>query len=93
MKTVYKHVKMMLFKEGAWAVVNKRKQNVIGTITNYKPWKTWVLEPNYGTIWSADCLADVQNFMGQLPPLGRAKFDVAKAATSEAALDTEKGGG
>ena len=66
MKTVYRFIKMRPLNDITWTVANKKKGNVLAIIKYDKQWRLWVLDPYGGTIWSADCLADVQSFIGQL---------------------------
>jgi hypothetical protein len=45
-------------------VDNKKK--IIGLLWIYKPWKQWVLLPQPNTMWSIDCLADIETELKRL---------------------------
>ena len=44
-------------------VVNARSGAELGSIEWYGPWRQYVLTSHAGVVWSAGCLADVQDFM------------------------------
>ena len=47
-------------------VVSNSSGELLGMIEWYNVWRQHCLSPEEGTIWNADCLADVQNFLAKL---------------------------
>lgn len=45
---------------------NRRHNAALGIVQWNAPWRQYVFEPNECCIFSADCLADIQDFIGQL---------------------------
>ena len=43
-----------------------RGRDTLGVIAWYEPWKKYVLESEQRVIWSADCLANVIEFLNEL---------------------------
>ena len=69
MKTKYKYIhfiKMYNKPIEVWLCQNNKDDDPLGTVEYYRPWNTLVFDPDLGAIFSADCLADIQHFMGQL---------------------------
>jgi hypothetical protein len=66
MKTRYKYIHFVKFGDTTWHCLNSRHKDVLGYISYYAPWRQWTLHPANATEFSADCLADIQHFMGQL---------------------------
>lgn len=51
-----------------WMVRNNRTREILGRISYYRPWKQYCFSPHQlgpGTelIFSAECLADIQDFL------------------------------
>jgi len=65
MKTKYNYIH---FKEvdDYWECRNNKKNKVLGIVYTSKQWKQYVYAPQTITVYSADCLADIQHFMKQL---------------------------
>jgi len=61
-------------KVGSWSgkpiydIINKAHGEVLGFIKWYPQWRGYVCVFSADTIWSMDCLADVQRFMATLKP-------------------------
>lgn len=72
MKTKYKFIQMCYDETfSQWEVRNNKSGSLLGFIEWYPRWKQWVFQAEVGNIiFSADCLSDIQNFMGQLPKEG-----------------------
>lgn len=49
--------------EGGYNIRNNRQKDLIGWIDKNPRWNQWVLIPQRGSIWSADCLRDVIDFI------------------------------
>jgi hypothetical protein len=45
---------------------NKRSMDVLGCVFWYAPWRQYCFQPKAKTVFSADCLFDIQYFIGQL---------------------------
>ena len=45
----------------AYAIINTRACVRIGIISWYALWRTWCFSPSDATIWSDDCLRDVDD--------------------------------
>ena len=45
-----------------WAVTNKAGHD-LGRVYWHAPWRRYVLEPSYVTLWDSECLAVVQDFL------------------------------
>ena len=43
-----------------------RRGNPLGSIEYYSSWRQHVLAPEPGTVWSAGCLADANDFLAKL---------------------------
>ena len=52
--------------DSGWEIINRRAEAVLAYAEWHKPWGAWVLSPGVGTIWSADCLAEITAFLGRL---------------------------
>jgi len=53
-----------------YTVVNRKSGEMVAWIRWYGPWRCWAFLPCEGTVWSADYLADVGRFLGQLASRG-----------------------
>lgn len=64
MKTRYKYIQFAM-NEGinAWCCRNNKSGDVLGWVEYYKRWKQWIFSAEPGTVFSIDCLADIQEFM------------------------------
>lgn len=51
----------------AYRVINVHGGVLLGFVEWYDRWKCWVLSPFEDTVWSMDCLSDVQAFVKGLP--------------------------
>ena len=49
--------------DGDYKIYNLKSRDWIGSIRRYKTWNQWVFTSASGSIWSADCLRDVINFI------------------------------
>jgi len=49
-----------------FAITNNRGAYSMGTISWYAGWKQYVFQPHAGTDWSADCLANIIAFLGEV---------------------------
>jgi len=49
-----------------WFIFNTRGGDAIGRIVWYPPWKRWVAAFSETSVWSSDCLANVQMAMCRL---------------------------
>ncbi len=53
--------------EAGWVCYNNRDGDVLGLILWYRLWRQWIFTTgNEDAVFSTDCLADIQHFMGQL---------------------------
>jgi hypothetical protein len=72
MQTEYKHIH---FVEGAgsqkhrpsYNCRNNRSKTLLGNVFYYQAWKRYVFEGSPGCIFDTSCLADIIEFMKQLP--------------------------
>ena len=55
-----------LSKVTMYDVINRKTNATIGLISWHNWWKQYCLYPEEETVWSADCLADVQHFIKSL---------------------------
>jgi len=44
-------------------IINTRHRDCLGRVCWYPAWRQWVATFEDMTVWSADCLADVQGFL------------------------------
>jgi hypothetical protein len=44
-----------------WYIFNSRQQDVLGCIEYYSAWRRWIFVARESSVWSTDCLADVQD--------------------------------
>lgn len=75
MKTDYKYIRFaeakaeltpeFAEKHKVW-IITAWDGLLIGSVTYYGPWRQYCLLPQPDTVWSAGCLADVQDFITQL---------------------------
>ena len=47
-------------------ITSRTGGDLLGRIIWYPPWRTFILESRRESAWSADCLADVQDYMEKL---------------------------
>jgi hypothetical protein len=66
MKTRYKYIYFEEQEKLHWFCRNNKTSSLLGHVTFYKHWRQWVFTPELDCIFSADCLADIHDFMGQL---------------------------
>lgn len=60
----YKFITIESDGDKGFVIRNNRIGNVIGYITHYAPWRGWVMTSySENTVWSADCLEDVIDFI------------------------------
>lgn len=68
MKTEYRYIHFVwLHIDGMWQCRNNRTDDVLGWVEWYDPWRQYIFMAAYdNTIFSADCLADIQDFIGKV---------------------------
>ena len=72
MKTEYKYIKFDCLEEKAktqvWCCSNKRSNFLLGLVMWYAAWRQYIFIPNtrIEAVFSADCLNDIADFIGQL---------------------------
>lgn len=67
MKTKYKFIEFVQPEDrNFWCCYNRKKGDDLGSVEWCGPWKKWIFCPDEDAVFSADCLADIQHFMGQL---------------------------
>ena len=71
MKTEYQYIRFDQYsvpsaKTSHWFCVNRRSGVVLAEIKWYGPWRQYCVFPFHSTVYSAGCLADTQDFLGQL---------------------------
>jgi hypothetical protein len=65
LKTKFKFIEFVAYKDNAWACVNKHRET-LGGVSYYKDWKQFIFEPVQGTVFSALCLSDIYDFVHAL---------------------------
>lgn len=66
-KTKYKYIEFaFIVATGCWLITNWKYKQHIGQLNYVAKWKQWELVPFEDTGWTADCLADVIDFIKQL---------------------------
>ena len=53
-------------RKAMYDITNKKSGDCLGMIFWYPPWHLWVARFKEESVWSAECLADVQAFMATL---------------------------
>lgn len=70
MITEYKYIYFMLIdqkpKTSVWACCSHSDKIRLGIVKWHGPWRQYCFWPESGTIFNSSCLADIQDFMGQL---------------------------
>lgn len=69
MKTRYKFIHFAPRADdadGIWECCNNRYGDLLGKVSFDKQWKQWIFVPEYGSIFSRDCLEDIISFTKQL---------------------------
>lgn len=76
MKTKYKFIHFEKIDNGLWSCHNNKSCDELGNVEWYPRWKQWVFVPRVfvprvfvpisETLFSVDCLKDIQDFVGQL---------------------------
>ena len=61
----YRYFTVEDFAPGIYIITNRSSGAIIGRIEWYAGWKKWVLVSNETTVWSSECLADVQDFIAK----------------------------
>ena len=49
-----------------WYIFNRKAGDALGRIVYYPPWRQWVATFSEESVWSAGCLADVQDAIARL---------------------------
>lgn len=66
----YKHIHFTYWKEGScneyWYCINNKSGDRLGIVLFYKDWNQFVYSPSDGSIYSADCLEDIAEFLREL---------------------------
>jgi len=71
MKSEYKYIRFVDMpdlegrKTHLWACRNIRSDSPLGSIRWYGPWRQYCFFPSSATVYSAGCLADIQDFISQ----------------------------
>ncbi len=69
--TEYKYIRMLEIEQAnnrktrKWNVCNVHSNDLIGWVDWYGPWRQYCFSPSAGTVFSAGCLADIQDFLGK----------------------------
>jgi hypothetical protein len=84
MKTDYEYIRFVAIpnqsrKTDLYACYNKRSMDVLGMVFWYAAWRQYCFQPRAHTIYSAGCLQDVKDFIGQLMMDHRATLSARKA--------------
>ena len=66
MKTKYKFIEFRVGEKGAFRCENRRYGDLLGIVEYRDAWNDFVFIPQTCSMFSPDCLADIQHFMGQL---------------------------
>jgi len=70
MKTEYKYIKFELMEEKSktqiWWCYNKSGGDLLGEVRWYPYWRQYVFTPVTTAVFSAGCLNDIADFIGQL---------------------------
>jgi hypothetical protein len=53
-------------KTKRFEVLSKNCKQTLGRIMWERGWRQYIFSPSYPTIWSRDCLKDIQDFLQQL---------------------------
>ena len=59
----YRYFTVEAVDDALYVVRNRRSREVIAEIEWYPKWRRWVLVPCEHTVWSTDCLRDIQHFI------------------------------
>jgi hypothetical protein len=84
MKTNYEYIRFVEIphqskKTRLFDCYNKRSMDVLGMVFWYAAWRQYCFYPRAKTIYSAGCLVDITNFIGQLMLEHRATLAARKA--------------
>lgn len=66
MKIEYRHIYFNELPNHEFYCLNKRTRAVLGVVKWYPIWKQYCFFPECDIVFSQDCLADIQHFIGQL---------------------------
>ncbi len=73
MKTEYQYIYIRFVQKvsalgitSIWNCLNAKSGGQIGKVAWYSPWRSYCFFPCPDTVYSAGCLADIQDFIGQL---------------------------
>lgn len=61
----YRHIHFMDLGNRRWSCHHTKSGAVIGEVEYYPHWRQLCFAPAEGTIFSVDCLADIQDFIEQ----------------------------
>ena len=75
LKSNYKYIEFDEAGYNIWGCTTK-SGIAIGHVKYYASWKQCCFFPNNGTVFSGDCLADIQHFLGQLNEIAFPYHDV-----------------
>ncbi len=64
MKTKYKYIEFVFIDN--WICRNKKHGDALGLCLYDFSWHQWIFHPNGKSIFSEDCLSDIQDFLRQL---------------------------
>ena len=59
-------VQSVLRKKPAWAVRSAHDNLSIGFIEWFNPWKIYAFHPGHNTVYDADCLREISNFLRRI---------------------------
>ena len=71
MKTRYSHIHFeQTVLEGVWNCLNNKSNEVLATISWYRPWKRYVFSQEHEqVILDVKCMKDIIAFINQLPAM------------------------
>lgn len=59
----YKFITIESMGMGEFIILNNKSNKPIGGISYYGPWSQYVFDADENSVWSADCLEDVIDFI------------------------------
>ena len=71
MKTKYKFIHFVEFKDGLWLCKNNKSNDELGYLEFYSRWKQWTFRATAMAVFNSTCLDDISDFLKQLNAGGK----------------------
>lgn len=62
----YKFIHFKFCRGTTWQCLSNKNHDLLGFVVHYRPWRQYIFQPEPNTVFSIECLHDIQDFMAAL---------------------------